>query len=71
MATLTLFRMGDGKKVPPIRFSPVTSTNVEISPQNFLTFSYNPFAILAKNFKTIPSASPTMTNMTTKFADLR
>ena len=27
-------------------FSPVTSTNVGISPQNFLTFSYNPFATL-------------------------
>ena len=41
---LTLFRMGRrvGKKVPPTSFSPVTSTNVGISPQNFLTFSFNP-----------------------------
>ena len=31
---------------PPIRTSPVTSTNVGISPQNFLTFRYNPFATL-------------------------
>ena len=43
--TLTLFnRMGswggEGKKVP-ISFSPVTSTNVGISPQNFSTFSFN------------------------------
>ena len=41
--TLTLFRMGGGgKKAPPTSFSPVTSTNVRISPQNFLTFSLLP-----------------------------
>ena len=34
------------KKVPATSFSPVTSTNVEISPQNFLTFSFNLFATL-------------------------
>ena len=27
-------------------FSPVTSKNVAISPQNVLTFSFNPFATL-------------------------
>ena len=32
---------GRGKKAPPTSFSCVTSTN-----QNFLTFSYNPFATL-------------------------
>ena len=42
---LTLFRMG-GQKGPPTSFSPVNSTNVGISPQNLLTFSFNPFAIL-------------------------
>ena len=42
---LTLFRMG-GQKNPPTSFSPVTPTNVEISPQKFLTFSFNPFATL-------------------------
>ena len=36
-------RGGGGQKVPRTSFSPVTSTNVEISPQNFLTFSFNPF----------------------------
>ena len=36
-----------GQKGPPTSFSPVTSTNVGISPQNFLTFSFNPFATLA------------------------
>ena len=40
---LTLSRMGGGQKGPPTSFSPVTSTNVRISPQNFLTFSFNPF----------------------------
>ena len=32
-----------GKKAPPTSFSTVTSTNVGIRPQNFLTFSFNPF----------------------------
>ena len=41
----TLFRMG-GAKRPPTNFSPVTSTNVEIRPKNFLTFSFNSFATL-------------------------
>ena len=44
---LTLFRMGGGeegaKKAPLTSFPPVTSTNVGIRPQNFLTFSFNPF----------------------------
>ena len=35
-----------GQKGPPTSFPPVTSTNVRISPQNFLTFSLNPFATL-------------------------
>ena len=44
---LTLFRMGMGaKKRSPTSFSPLTSPNVEISPKNFLTFSFNPFATL-------------------------
>ena len=44
---LTLFRMGrrgGGKKAPPTSFSPIISTNLGINPQNFLTFSFNPFA---------------------------
>ena len=45
---ITLFRMGDGggrqKAPPPTSFSSVTSTKVGVSPQNFLTFSFNPFA---------------------------
>ena len=37
----------EGEKSPPNNFSPVTSTNIVISSQNFLTFSFNPFATLA------------------------
>ena len=37
---------GDGQKGPSTSFSPATPTNVGISPQNFLTFSFNPFATL-------------------------
>ena len=47
-----------GPKRPPASFCHITSTNVRFSPQNFLTFSFNPFAILAKNFKFVTSASP-------------
>ena len=35
-----------GQKGPPYKFCPVASTNVGISPQNSLTFSFNPFATL-------------------------
>ena len=62
--TLTLFRMGgEGKKAPPTSFSPVTSTNVRFGPQNFLTFSFNPFVTLVQNFKFAPSASPKLLNL--------
>ena len=37
---------GVGAKRPPTSFSPVTSTNLGLSLQNFLTFSFNPFATL-------------------------
>ena len=44
MIILTLFRIGGwGAKRPPTSFFPVTSTNVGIRPQNFLTFSFSPF----------------------------
>ena len=33
---------GEGKTAPPTSFSPVISTNVRISPQNFLAFSFDP-----------------------------
>ena len=37
---------GRGAKRPPTSFSAATSANVEVSPRNFLTFSFNPFATL-------------------------
>ena len=42
----TLYKMGEGAKRSPTNFFYVTSINVEISLQNFLTFSFNPFATL-------------------------
>ena len=41
-------QMGGGVKSlrPPTSFSPVTSTNVGSSPQNFQDFSFDPFATL-------------------------
>ena len=44
---LTLFKMkGVSGGWGPISFFRVTSTNVGIRPQNFLTFSFNTFATL-------------------------
>ena len=37
---------GSKKTSPPTSFSPVISTNAEISPQTLLTFSFNTFATL-------------------------
>ena len=42
--TSTLFTMVGVKRLPPsASFSPVTSTNVGTSPQNFLTFSFKTY----------------------------
>ena len=49
---------GGGTKRPPTSFPPVTSTNVAIGPQNFLTFSFNPFATLVQNSTFVPSPVP-------------
>ena len=46
--------------------APVTSTNVAISLQNFMTFSFNPFATLLQNFKTISNSSPKLLNLNEK-----
>ena len=54
---------GAGAKKPPISFSLITSTNIGISSQNLLTFSFNPFATLLLNFKAIPSVSPKLLNL--------
>ena len=55
--------MGGAKKAPLPVFPPVTSTNVGFGPQNFQTFSLNPFATLVQNFKFVPSASPKLLNL--------
>ena len=51
------------QKGSPTNFSPVTSKNVGLSPQNFLSFSFNPFVTLMQNFKFIPSVSPKLLNL--------
>ena len=53
----------DGGKDLPASFSPVTSTNVGIRPQNILTFIFNPFDKLVQNFKFVASASPKLLNL--------
>ena len=50
---------GCGKKAPN-HFLPC---NVGVSPQDYLTFSFNPFATVLTNFKAIPSASPKLLNL--------
>ena len=45
-----------GAKRPPTSFLPGTG------PQNFLAFSFNPFAKLVQNFKFVPSASLNLLN---------
>ena len=60
--SLTLFRMGGGGTKRP-SFSPVTSTNVGIILQNFLAFSFNPFATLVENVKVVTCASPKLLNL--------
>ena len=54
---------GVQKGIPPTSFFPVTSTNVECGPQNFLTFSFNPFATLVQNFKFVPSVNLKLLNL--------
>ena len=60
---LILFKRRGGKKAFPTSFSSATSTNIGISPQNFLTFSFNSFATLVQNFKFVPSTSPKLLNL--------
>ena len=54
------------KKATPTSFNPVTSTKIGISPQNFLTFSFNHFSTLVLNFKAMPSVSPKLFNLNQK-----
>ena len=55
-----------GAKRPPLPvfpLTPETSTKVEFGPQNFLTFSFNPFTTLVQNFEFVPSVSPKLLNL--------
>ena len=54
--------MGGGQKGPSTSPAPVTSTDVEISPQNVLTFIFNHFATMVQSFKFVPTASPKLLN---------
>ena len=54
--------VGGVEKRPPTSLSTVTSTNVKLSLQNFLTFSFNLFDRLVLNLKFVPSASPKLLN---------
>ena len=60
---LTLFRMKRRQKGPPTSFSSVTSSNLGIRPQNFLTFSFNHFAALVQHFKFSTNASLKLLNL--------
>ena len=56
-----------GRQKAPLPFAPTSFShgnykNVGISLQNFLTFSFNPFATLVQHFKAIPSASSNLLN---------
>ena len=59
IVSLTLFRMGWPKRHLGTSFSAVTSRNVGISLQIFLTFSFNPLATLVF----VPSASPKLVSL--------
>ena len=52
-----------GHKDPPTSFSPVTSTNIGLSQQNIMSFSFNSFDTLVQNFKVILSANPKLLNL--------
>ena len=60
---LILNPIQDGGKGLPTSFSPVTSTNVGIRPQNFLTHTFNSFDKLVQNFKFVASASLKLLNL--------
>ena len=62
VATFNPIQYGE-EKSPPTSTSPVTSTNVGIRSQKFLTFSFNSLATLVQNFKFVPSASPKLLNL--------
>ena len=62
---------GGGTKGPPTNFSPVTSTNVEFGPQNFLAFRFNPFATLVQNFKFVSRANPKLLKLNQDYPSIK
>ena len=54
---------GGAEKDPSYQFFPCNFNKLRISSQNFLTLSFNHFAILVKTFKAIPSANPKLLNL--------
>ena len=60
--SLTLIRIR-GTLPPHPSFPTIASLNVGTSPQDFMTFSFDPFDILLKNFKAIASTSPELLNL--------
>ena len=56
-----LFRLGE--KGLHTSFSPVNSLKVGINPQNFLSYSFNPFVMLLQNLKAIPRTSTKLLNL--------
>ena len=54
---------GGGPKRPPTSFFPITSANVKISCQNFLTFSFSSFPTLVPYFKSMSSTSTKLLNL--------
>ena len=63
---LTLLRMG-GAKTSPSMFFPITSTDIRIKPQKFLTFSFHSFTALVQNFNSIPKDSAKLLNLNHKY----
>ena len=54
---------GRGAKSSPLPVFPCNFYEVGISPQNFLTFTFNRFATLLQNFKVMPGTSPKLLNL--------
>ena len=56
---------GEGAKnpPPPYQFVPCNFYEVGISPQNFLVFSFKPFALLVQNVNFVPGVNAKFLNL--------
>ena len=61
--TLSRMRGSGGQKNPFNSFSSLTSPKEGICPQNFLTFSFNPFVTLLQSFNATTSTSLNLLNL--------